>query len=443
MPAPSGGITHLERPAVRVFTLGRFDVEVNDAPLRFGRKAQRRPLDLLKLLVAYGGEGVCAEQIAEDLWPDSEGDVALAALRTTLSRLRKLIGAEAVLGNGGSLTLNPQVCWIDALALNQLLTDSSDRRQEQSVEQAQSALVEALMLYRGRFLPGDCSLPPLLSARTRLHRIVLRHLAELGQFWESTGQTAMAMELYRRGLEIDDAAENFAQKLNRRALELAAETQSVFREPRAARAVSGMGSQELTIEILPFEDLSLLGNHRRLADAIRETVISLLGALPHLTLVTRPTWGPPHWESAVRYQLQGSVMVSGNHVRVTAHLIDPRTGQHAWSEQVDHRLHDVIESRDQIAVGLADGLAGKLVLGDVAKFLLSPKVHVWKAAAQARVLLDHHTRQDSQRARALIGRILGMERKEPLIQGLQAITHVIESWKCWTANPTASLRAAE
>jgi tetratricopeptide (TPR) repeat protein len=39
--------------------------------------------------------------------------------------------------------------------------------------------------------------------------------------------------------------------------------------------------------------------------------------------------------------------------------------------------------------------------------------------------------------------MLERERKEPLIQGLQTIAHVIASWKCWTANPAASLHAAE
>jgi TolB-like protein len=421
MPASSGEFTNLEQPAVRVFTLGRFQVEVEGAPLRFGRKAQRRPLDLLKLLIAYGGDGISAGQLADDLWPDAEGDAALAALRTTLSRLRKLIGADAVLSDARGLALNPQVCWVDALALHQLLAGANGGPQD--------ALGEALFLYRGELLPGEGHLPPVLCARAKLHRLVLRHVIEHGQRFEQAGLTERAMALYRRGLELDGNARDVARRLERLCAEL-----PVF---------SGALASELTIAVLSFEDLSPQGDHQRLADAIRETVISLLGTLPHLTLLTKFNLGLPHRDSPVRYLLQGDVMASGNRLRATAHLVDARTGQHAWSEQLDHTLHEVIESQDRIAVEMADGLARKLVFGDVGQLLLSANVHVWKNLAQARMLLDRHTRQDHQRARALIRRMLEIEGEEPLIRGLLAIAHVIESWKCWTANPAASLHATE
>ena len=57
-------------PSAKVFTLGRFDVEVEGQPLRFGRKAQRRPLELLKLLIALGGASIPVEKVTDSLWPD-------------------------------------------------------------------------------------------------------------------------------------------------------------------------------------------------------------------------------------------------------------------------------------------------------------------------------------------------------------------------------------
>jgi len=297
-------------PPVRVFTLGRFQVKVEGAPLRFGRKAQRRPLDLLKLLIAYGGEGVSAEQIAEDLWPDAEGDAALAALRTTLSRLRKLIGARAVLGDVRGLTLNQEACWVDMLALQRRLADAN------GAPLAHTALEEVLSLCRGEFLPGESHLPPVLSARARLQRLLLRRFAEFGQQFEQAGQTARAIDLYRRCLEIDGGAEDLARRLER-----------LCAKPSAS------GRAQLTLAVLPFEDLSPRGDLSWFAEAIRETVISLLSTLPHLSVITLLK---PGTDSPVRYLVQGSVMASADRLRAAVHLIDARTGQYAWSEHLDH-----------------------------------------------------------------------------------------------------------
>ncbi len=88
----SGEDSAADRVSVRDYTLGRFRVEIAGAPLRSGSKPQRKPLELLKVLVALGREWVAAERIAESLWLDAEGDHAYSALTTTLSRLRKRIG---------------------------------------------------------------------------------------------------------------------------------------------------------------------------------------------------------------------------------------------------------------------------------------------------------------------------------------------------------------
>ncbi len=477
MPEQSRTISVQPCPSVRVYTLGRFRVERDHAPLQSGRKAQRKPIDLLKLLIAYGGEGVCAEQLAEDLWPDSEGDRALAALRTTLSRLRKLIGARAVLGEGRGFTLNPDVCWVDALELVRQLAESKSGHQVGCNEEAHSALAKALSLYRGVFLPGECILLPVLSGRAKLHSLFLRHLTELGGCYEQAGQLSRAMDLYRKGLEIDGTAEDVACKLMqccvhsgrasegiaayqscraalqaRFGVEPSATTQSTYRDllasaERGARnqlagakallaPAFGAGPAELSIAVLPFDDLSPLGGHQRIAGAIRETTISLLGALPQLSLVTSPN-------SSVRYLLQGSVMVAAKRLRATVHLIDSRTGQYAWSEQLDHTLHDVNKARDQVAIQVARGLAAKLIYGECSTLLLSPNIHVWKALALVGVLMNRQQRQDHLRARALVSRILEVEQQEPMILAIHATMHIVEYWKRWTVDPARSLRIGE
>jgi DNA-binding SARP family transcriptional activator len=494
MPAPGGGSTYVAQPSVRVFTLGRFQVEISGIPLKFARKAQRRPLDLLELLIAYGGEGVATDRIADALWSDAEGDAAYAALRATLSRLRKLIGAHAVLGANRGLTLNSKVCWVDALAMSEQLSQTGRPRLDDCDEQALLAIEEALSHYAGDFLPGEDALAPVISARERLRSLYLRHLVELGRRYAQDGQPDRAMDLYRRGLEVDASAEEVirafmwgcrnlgrsgegiaayrrcqAAMQSRLGVSPSAATQSAYRElvsgaaqdasrhtSSAATALAAprdIGPAEIVVAILPFLDQSPGRAYQLLADAVRETTISLLGTFPQLSLITAPRMNAgwcaapggdaSHGQPAARYLLQCNVLISTDHLRATAQLVDARSSRHAWSEQMDHTLGDSIRTCDEIAIRVAEGLVAKLLGEECAGQLLNPNIHVWKALALVRVLLNRQSRQDHLRACALIARVMEVEKEEPFSLCMRANTRILEGWKGWTARPEATLRSAE
>src|SRR3990172_11548238 len=82
---------------VRIFTLGRFEIVTAGKPVRFPRKAQQKPVLLLKALIALGGKDVAEGQITDLLWPESEGDMAHQSFATNLRRLRQLLGEERAL----------------------------------------------------------------------------------------------------------------------------------------------------------------------------------------------------------------------------------------------------------------------------------------------------------------------------------------------------------
>lgn len=62
---------------LKIFTLGRFGVLKDGKPLRFSKKVQQRPLDLLKVLIALGGRDVREEQLADVLWPEAYTEPSL------------------------------------------------------------------------------------------------------------------------------------------------------------------------------------------------------------------------------------------------------------------------------------------------------------------------------------------------------------------------------
>ena len=203
---------------LKVFTLGRFSLLREGEPVRFSRKAQERPLSMLKMLIALGGKGVREGQLSDFLWPDADGDVAHGSFATTLHRLRTLIGSrDAVELQAGCLTLNPSYWWIDAWALERILGEAEQEwrkaRGNDDVAGAITLTLRAIDLYKGPFLVGEIDQPWAARLRDRLRRRFLAVVERLGEFWERTGHTERAVECYWRCLEAEELAEEFYRRL--------------------------------------------------------------------------------------------------------------------------------------------------------------------------------------------------------------------------------------
>jgi tetratricopeptide (TPR) repeat protein len=56
------------------------------------------------------------------------------------------------------------------------------------------------------------------------------------------------------------------------------------------------------------------------------------------------------------YIVEGSIRRSGDHIRVTAQLIDAHDGMHRWSETYDRNTSDALKVQDEIAASLVRGL---------------------------------------------------------------------------------------
>jgi two-component SAPR family response regulator len=201
---------------LHVYTLGRFSVSRGIEPIRFARKAQHRPLELLKVLVALGGREVATDQLAMALWPESEGDEAYNAFEITLHRLRKLVGVDKALAlSNGLLTLDNQLCWVDVWAFEQIAGQAETLLISPQPDPNELAILSSrlLALYHGHFLGRETPEPWSISLRERLRSKFLRHLVDVARHWEKIGQHETAIQYYQKGLEVDDLAEIFYQRL--------------------------------------------------------------------------------------------------------------------------------------------------------------------------------------------------------------------------------------
>lgn len=190
---------------VKIYTLGRFEVLVDGHPLEFGRKTPKKPLTLLKAIIALGGENVSESKLLDLVWPDQEGDAAGRVLDVTLHRLRNwLKRGDALRQKDGKLSLNADCCWVDARQFEHG-TAGPDAENPDRV----------LALYKGGFLPQDGDLSWALGYRERLRTRFVNVVTAAGRLLESEARHDPAIALYLRGIEADDLVEAFYQGLMR------------------------------------------------------------------------------------------------------------------------------------------------------------------------------------------------------------------------------------
>ncbi|MPR12489.1 winged helix-turn-helix domain-containing protein [Microvirga tunisiensis] len=165
-PPDNGSVDERWPYPVEFYCLGGFAIHLRGDKIRAGQgKAQRKPLELLWLLIIADERGVSQDLLADQLWPELDGDRAMHTLRTTVYRLRKLIGAEAILQEDDHVRLNTTIVRTDFGRLRTALSRLNDPRLPQAERGV--AFDQVLRLYRGPLLPG-ISLDSVIEERERL-----------------------------------------------------------------------------------------------------------------------------------------------------------------------------------------------------------------------------------------------------------------------------------
>jgi len=192
---------------IKIFTLGRFEAVTAGEPLNLSSRGVRKPLELLKAIIAKGGTNVSKHTVLRMLWPDMNQRASENSLSITLHRLRNLLGnKESVVLAKGRLSLNRSLCWVDLLLLEErlghceaLVPALSDDSSAVHFEIEVDRLLESAAR---PFLPDEDQ-PWVLSERARVSGRLLKLTTVLGRRYESGFRYAEALRCYCRALPLD------------------------------------------------------------------------------------------------------------------------------------------------------------------------------------------------------------------------------------------------
>jgi len=125
-----------------------------------------------------------------------------------------------------------------------------------------------------------------------------------------------------------------------------------------------------SIAVLPFDNMSGDPKQEYFSDGMTEDIITALSRLRWLFVTARNSSFTYKGqavdvkqvgrEMGVRYVLEGSIRKAGNRIRVTAQLIEAKSGNHIWAERYDRELADIFELQDELTEAISGNVDAEL-----------------------------------------------------------------------------------
>ncbi|UCH21511.1 MAG: adenylate/guanylate cyclase domain-containing protein [Deltaproteobacteria bacterium] len=210
-----------------------------------------------------------------------------------------------------------------------------------------------------------------------------------------------------------------------------------------------------SIAVLPFVNMSGDPSQEYFSDGLTEQIINGISKIRNLFVIARNSTftykgkavkvQQVGQELGVRYVLEGSVQKSGERVRITAQLIDAKTGHHLWSENFDRDLIDIFAIQDEITIKVIDALHVKLIEGE--------QWHQWEGLTNNINAFNKHLQGmeyfyrlkegDNSQARKLFEEAIRLDSKFASPHALLAWTHLIDIYFGWSKSPIESFELAE
>lgn len=150
--------------------------------------------------------------------------------------------------------------------------------------------------------------------------------------------------------------------------------------PESSSIDTLVGLKKESIAVLPFINMSADTDNEYFSDGITEEILNALARVDKLHVTSRTSSFAFKGKNvdireigkqlSVKTVLEGSVRKVGNRVRVTAQLIETKSGFHKWSEIYERNIEDIFSVQDEIARTISKNLIENLAITDQRKTLV-------------------------------------------------------------------------
>jgi adenylate cyclase len=209
-----------------------------------------------------------------------------------------------------------------------------------------------------------------------------------------------------------------------------------------------------SIAVLPFANLSGDPAQDYLADGLTENLVDALAQNPGLLVIARNATLNYRGKAvapqavakdlSVRYVLEGSVQKSGDHIRVTAQVIDAVTDNHVLSQKYDRKLTDLFALEDDLSLQIAGALDVQLRGGTISRSLAhdTHNLEAWESLVKATQTYFRFNPADASEAQRLAQRAADLDPNYVAAWQFLAFTYFDQADLGWAQDRIAALNHA-
>jgi TolB-like protein/DNA-binding winged helix-turn-helix (wHTH) protein/Flp pilus assembly protein TadD len=297
-------------PEARVLRFDTFELDLRSSELRkrgVKLRLQGQPMQVLAILLQSAGNLVTREELSSQLWPADTFVDFDHSLHNAIGRIREVLGDSAEIPR-----------YIETLPRR-------GYRFIAPVEEVQAPRILAVNGYKTR------EAAPVVPPTAR----------------QSKARAALGLTLL-----------------------ILAATGSALWLARAVSRPTSAAPRLRSIAVLPLENLSGDPSQEYFADGMTEELITDLAKLSALRVISRTSVmkykgtkkGLPEIAKELNVDgvVEGSVMRSGNRVRITAQLLHAPTDKHLWADAYERDLGDVLKLQSEVAQAIAKQVRAQL-----------------------------------------------------------------------------------
>jgi class 3 adenylate cyclase/TolB-like protein len=211
-----------------------------------------------------------------------------------------------------------------------------------------------------------------------------------------------------------------------------------------------------SLAVLPFVNMSGDPAEDYLGPGVAESIITTLSSFPSIRVISRTSsfiYDKPvkvqqvAEDLGVSYVLEGSVQKSGKGVRITAQLVDARSGDHIWANRYEEEGEDVALLQENVANKIYESVAG--LRGEIRK---QEEREAWQKSGPSLGEYDYYLRghqfffeftaDSNEKARRIWQEGLTKYPDSALIAIKLAWTYVVAISNGWSADPKSDLETA-